>query len=166
MGTRIAVPASRMGNTAERLADDSIRRIAPQGVLASLLKKLLKLERECSIEKGPFTVFGLFLREEAPNRWDLVVSADWLDRDDRSLLVYLARKMTALLASSERIMVARIAIMSPKDDFIQTVLDSVRIEHGLEQLGQGEFGQVSIERAFVITSLRRTRAKRATRKIR
>ena len=34
---------------------------------------LLQVERSISREKGPFSLFALFLREEAPGKWALTL---------------------------------------------------------------------------------------------
>ena len=44
-----------------------------------LVKKFVSLERDVSAEKGGFSLFGLFHREEASfDKWDLVIAAPWL----------------------------------------------------------------------------------------
>ena len=37
--------------------------------------RLRKAMRDIAAEKGEFTLFGLFMRTDAPGTWDLVVSA-------------------------------------------------------------------------------------------
>jgi hypothetical protein len=34
-----------------------------------------EIERKLSSDKGPFTLFALFERQDIPSRWDLVVAA-------------------------------------------------------------------------------------------
>ncbi len=38
-------------------------------------------------EKGAFDLFALFLREDAPNKWDLLIAADWIDQDKAGAIV-------------------------------------------------------------------------------
>jgi hypothetical protein len=45
--------------------------------MRDLAVKLRGLERTLSEEKGPFNLFALLLREDAPDVWDLVVAAKW-----------------------------------------------------------------------------------------
>lgn len=48
--------------------------------------KLGRLEAKVSAQKGPFALFALFMREDVPDRWDLVISAPWIsDKSEASL---------------------------------------------------------------------------------
>lgn len=49
-----------------------------------------------SPKKRDFTLFGLFMRADAPGTWDLVVSAPWLEEGKLKAL----REFAALLAAS------------------------------------------------------------------
>lgn len=42
------------------------------------LNKFVLMERELSERYGEFNLFALFQRKNSPNRWDLLVAADWL----------------------------------------------------------------------------------------
>ena len=161
MGTRSTIQPRRVGDSKRRSADDRIRPGSAEGSLRSLIGKLQKIECECAVERGPFTVFGLFLRQDAPNRWDLVVSTGESESGRHALLVYLTKKLTTALTTSQRILISRIVTLDRKNRFIQDVLNSSSIEHGLHEIGEGDFGDVPVERAFVITSHKPTRTKRA-----
>jgi hypothetical protein len=43
--------------------------------MKELLGKFVELEQRLSQERGEFSLFALFLREDASDKWDLVVSA-------------------------------------------------------------------------------------------
>jgi len=47
--------------------------------MKELVEKPRKLEAEIAAEKGPFLLFALFLRQDAADRWDLVVAAPWIE---------------------------------------------------------------------------------------
>ena len=48
-----------------------------------LVEKLASLERDISSEKGDFSLFALFLREDAYDRWDLLVSSPWIEINEK-----------------------------------------------------------------------------------
>ena len=52
--------------------------------VAELTEKFTRLESQIAQEKGDFTLFALFMREDVPDRWDLIVSAPWLGDDKRA----------------------------------------------------------------------------------
>jgi hypothetical protein len=76
-----------------------------------MVEKVLPLALSISAEKGEFALFGLFLREDAPNRWDLVVAAPWLDRDRRGGMEYLAKKLRLRLTSEELLTLSGIVVL-------------------------------------------------------
>jgi hypothetical protein len=47
--------------------------------MKQMIEKLASLERDVASEKGEFSLFGLFLREDAEGKWDLLASAPWLE---------------------------------------------------------------------------------------
>ena len=65
--------------------------------MRELAEKLGRLERILSEEEGPFDLFALFLREDAPDVWDLVVAAKWIDADEPSALAAISRRVSASL---------------------------------------------------------------------
>jgi hypothetical protein len=62
-----------------------------------LTEKFAELESHIAEEKGPFTLFALFMREDAPDRWDLIVSAPWAGGDKRSVVDYFVGQIKARL---------------------------------------------------------------------
>jgi len=48
--------------------------------MKQILDKFVSLERDIASEKGEFSLFALFLREDAEDNWDLLASAPWLEK--------------------------------------------------------------------------------------
>ena len=59
------------------------------------IEKLASLERDIASEKGEFSLFALFLREDADDKWDLLASASWLEANNRASLAYLVNQLRA-----------------------------------------------------------------------
>ena len=57
-----------------------------------LVERFARLETQIAQEKGDFALFALFMREEVPDRWDLMVSASWAGGDDSATVDYRWRK--------------------------------------------------------------------------
>ena len=47
--------------------------------MKEVLNKLMSIEKESSAERGDYNLFALFLREDSSNKWDILVSADWIN---------------------------------------------------------------------------------------
>jgi len=62
-------------------------------MIKHLFEKLESLEKKIADERGEFSLFGLFLREDAEDRWDIVVAAPWLNADSMEDINYIAKKL-------------------------------------------------------------------------
>ena len=61
--------------------------------MKQIIEKLASLERDIASEKGEFSLFALFLREDAEDKWDLLASAPWLEPNNRESLEYLVNRL-------------------------------------------------------------------------
>lgn len=156
MGSRSAIQTSRVGNTSGRFADDSIGGDPVAGPLADLLTNLQNLEIKLSEEAGPFDLFGLFLRQESSGKWDLVVAAKWFGDEKRKALEVISARLKRSVGNEGIHLISRIVPLAPHDRFLSDLTSAITIEHGIHELGSCEFGDVSIARAFIVTSARRS----------
>lgn len=115
-------------------------------------EKLIAVEKELSQSKGPFELFALFLREEAPNRWDLVVSSDWARQDEKAAIDLLASKIRTVFTDQEMVMLSRLVVLDKDETSLNAVHNAMQIEHGLAELSDREFFGLAIKRAYLITS--------------
>ncbi len=120
--------------------------------MKDLAKRFVELEQEISQEKGEFELFALFLRENAPNRWDVVVAAPWIEIDQGLALRYLGEKLQRGLTTDQLMRLSHIAIIDADNPGLPDVTETVHVEHGLVEMRDQEFFGHSIERAFFITS--------------
>src|SRR3972149_4648130 len=68
-----------------------------EGIMKKFIEKIAILEQSISAEKGDFVLFALFLREDAQDKWDLVVSAPWLEVNKKESLSYLTNELRSHL---------------------------------------------------------------------
>jgi GH15 family glucan-1,4-alpha-glucosidase len=120
------------------------------------IEKLRSLENEISKEKGKFSLFALFLREDAADKWDLVVSAPWLMENQKEALDYLAKQLRDHLDDQELLSLSRIIFIDegdPRSEAIcQAIGRAIRIEHGIAEVKDSIFFGLEIKHAFIITS--------------
>jgi hypothetical protein len=77
----------------------------------SLTQKMTIVEQELAVEQGKFTLFALFLRENSPGLWDVLVSAPWIDKDRQAGLNIVVAKINACLEKSEVLKLSHIVIV-------------------------------------------------------
>ena len=118
------------------------------------LEKLALLEREVSDEKGDFSLFGLFLREDAQDedKWDLLVSALWLDADKKEGLACLAKEIQKRLEPDELLSISRIVVLERGNPILEAIHRTVNVKHGKVEVKDNNFFGVQITRAHISTS--------------
>jgi hypothetical protein len=118
------------------------------------LEKLTALEREISDEKGDFSLFGLFLREEAQDedKWDLLVAAPWLDADKKQGLAYLAKEVQKRLEPDELLSISRIVVLERGNPTLEAIHRAVNVKHGKVEVRNNNFFGVQITQAYINTS--------------
>ena len=115
---------------------------------------LLRVERSVSKEKGPFSLFALLLREEAPEKWDLVVSASWIEKDKRSALKLLSEHVRTSLSAADLPIISRIALADPSDPAVDAINRAVHVEHSAVEVKDGMFFGHQIRHAHIFASTR------------
>jgi hypothetical protein len=105
-----------------------------------------------SAEKGDFTLFGLFLREGSPGRWDLLVSAKWIDADEHEAIRTFADLLQQHLTRQQLLVFSHIhPVRTQANDFLQALQRKVgNVEHGLVEV-RGEIAGMLIEQGYVIS---------------
>ena len=122
--------------------------------MKQLVEKLVPLEREISADKGEFALFALFLREDAQDRWDLVVSASWIEADKKKALDYLVNQLQPRLKPQELLSISRIVLIDEDNPALEAIHKAIRAEHGTTEVRNSNFFGLQIEHAYIITSKR------------
>src|SRR5258708_613544 len=73
--------------------------------------KLISLANQIEDDKGPLELFGLFLRDDSPDLWDVVIAAPWLKADELASFEYVASRLREALAEEELVGLSRIVIL-------------------------------------------------------
>ena len=118
----------------------------------AFFEKFVKIEREVSEKRGSFALFGLFLREDSPNLWDLVVSAPWFGLSKVKTINFMFQQMKSRLKSKDLLLVSRIVVVDTSDPRVKAIQDQFQVEHGAIELLASEFFDMAMSRAFIVTA--------------
>jgi len=122
--------------------------------MKEIIQKLVRAEQEMAAEKGEFLLFALFLPEDAPSLWDLVVASPWIATDKADSLRYIADKVNSVLDPNEVVQLSRIVLIEPDDPSLVALQEAVHIEHGTTEIRDADFFGLPIKHAYLITSRR------------
>jgi hypothetical protein len=122
--------------------------------MKAFAEKLSVVEQSIAEEKGPFLLFALFLREDAPDLWDILVSAAWLENNKGEALRYLVPKLQKVASAGELSKLSRIVIIEKNQPALAAFQSAFHIEHGVVEVQSSNFFGLQIKHAYVITSRR------------
>ena len=122
--------------------------------MKELLDRFISLERNLSEQRGPFALFALFLREDAQDRWDVIVAAPWIEADRKSALTVLTDQIQRSLSPDELTQLSRVVIVDENNPALEAINSAVHVEHGAADVQDSNFFGLHIRRAFIITSQR------------
>jgi hypothetical protein len=120
--------------------------------MKELLEKLTTIEREVSADKGDFRLFALFLREDSPDKWDLLVSAPWADDDPPGASDYLARLVQSRLETDELLSLSRIVVLPPGNPSLMALVRTIHVQHGRVETRESNFSGIQIRHAYIVTA--------------
>jgi len=90
-------------------------------------EKIKSIGKEIDTEVGGVVLFGVFKPAVAPQRWDVIVSADWVDEDGTPAIYYVAHKLQERLTVDELVSLSRVEALPPSTDFVRSVLDAAHV---------------------------------------
>lgn len=117
-------------------------------------KKLRLVEQQIAEEKGPFLLFALFLREDAPDLWDLLISAPWIESNKGEALRYVVPKLQEVASRDELSKLSRVSIIEKNQPALAAIQSAFHVEHGLAEIRSSNFFGLQIKHAYIITSRR------------
>jgi hypothetical protein len=117
--------------------------------------KLRKAMRDIAEEKGEFTLFGIFMRTDAPGTWDLVVAAPWLEQGKLKALTELTQLLSRALGEKSLQQFSRVVTLSQDNPGLHAILSSVAVDDGEVRVQKSSLFGLDIEDGIIF------RAKRA-----
>lgn len=122
--------------------------------MKDLIDKLRLIETEISEKQGDFSLFALLLREDAPNRWDLVASAPWFWSDKKKTLDYIAKKLRSRLTSNELLTLSRIVLIEESNPTLHALQQDCQVHHTPIEVQDCNLFGLQIQRGYIFTSRR------------
>ena len=121
-------------------------------IIEKLKSEITALEKE----KGPLLIFALFLREDPLEKWDIIISATWLNSKEMSSYKLISSRLQEVLSESELLQFSRIVLLDPEDPVVSFLLDLQTIKNGGYKELSGEVlsdkFKFTIKRAYLLRS--------------
>jgi hypothetical protein len=122
--------------------------------LTDLKERFTRLESHIAKERGDFALFALFLREEVPDRWDLIAAAPWVVGNRQKATEYFISKIKSVLGSQDLMHLSRIVLVDPDHADVADLNREIAVEHGAVEVKDTTFSGLAVKHALIITSKR------------
>ena len=95
-----------------------------------ILNKLKSVVQSLEKDHKPILLFALFLREEALQQWDIVISASWLSSSEKNAYQIVVSKIQSVLSSSELVQISRVVILDHTDPVVPFLQEVCPLTNG------------------------------------
>lgn len=120
--------------------------------MSEFVAALEQIERELSQQRGSFTLFAIFERQDIPSRWDLVISAPWVEENNEQAMRLLAAEMKKRLPSTDVGRVSRIVLLDSNESSVRAITSEHHVEHGRIPIEEASSYGLPSDRGYLITS--------------
>ena len=94
------------------------------------IEKFRQAMNEISAKKGKFEFFGLFQYESAPDQWDLVVSARWMEGSRLKGLREFVDLAAPLIGNEDMRVVSKVVPLNHDNPYLREILETVGVDNG------------------------------------
>jgi len=122
--------------------------------IEKIVEKLKSCEKIMAEEKGPFDLFGLFLRDDAPDKWDLVIAGEWIEKDADESFFYVIDMLTRGLPKEDMLKLSRVVVLKKKNPDLEAMYRAIGGGRNIRIKDSIFFG-LQIKEAYIITLRRR-----------
>jgi len=120
--------------------------------MRQLLEKFRTIEQDLSKQKGDFVLFALIELEEVQNKWDVVVSATWLEEGKKKDLDFVIKQIQSKFSNDEMMFLAKVVLLDPSEPFVKNITSVVSVKGGSLEIKDSAFNNTFVKHAYVITS--------------
>jgi hypothetical protein len=117
-----------------------------------LIQKMVKIEKYLARQQGNFRLFALFLRDGSPGKWDVLVSANWIDANKQQALKIVIEQLTKKLNKDELVSLSRVVVIKKDNEGLLAVNQFMPKENGIAEIHDKNFFGLDIKQAFFISS--------------
>jgi len=106
-------------------------------------------------QKGEFKLFALFLRDGSPGKWDVLVSAKWIDANKQQALKIITEQLTTKLNKDELISLSRVVVINQDNEALSAINQFLPAGKKIVEIHDKNFFCLDIKEAFFFSPSRK-----------
>jgi hypothetical protein len=118
--------------------------------MSTLFEKIAAVATEVASERGAFTLFAIMHRADAPDWWDVVVAAPWLDAEGMKDYRYFAQKLGKFHDWDQTPRLSHVSILKLDNPVVRALLASRDLEVGKICAINEPAGPVDFDKGFLV----------------
>lgn len=116
------------------------------------IDKFVAIKNQLKQENGEFTFFGLFLRDDAPDKWDVLVAAPWAEADSQAALKTVSAAITSSLSASELLRLSRVVILDHDNPMLRAIWAAMKFKDGVGHFVDCNINGLQVRHAYILES--------------
>jgi hypothetical protein len=124
---------------------------------------LRRAMHQIASQKGDFTLFALFRRANGLGRWDLVVSAPWLESGNLKVRGKLVDLLAKSIGRKSLVEFARVEPIPSNNPTVKFILANIPVDDGERRIQSTDLFDLQIEEAIILRAKRPVPKKPARR---
>ena len=118
-----------------------------------MVEKFKKILMKIKESRGAVSVFAIIKMDEITDKWSVVFSAHWIDKENKTeVFNYLRGLLLEHLSAEEIPTIARLGLFLNNEHLIQLILKSVKVENGEVNLKDTALNGYKIHEAYIFES--------------
>jgi hypothetical protein len=105
-------------------------------------------------QKGDFTLFALFRRANGLGRWDLVVSAPWLEKGKSKAFSELVDLLAKSIDKRSFLQLARVEPIPSNNPTVKFILANIPVDDGERRIQSTDLFDLQIDEAIILRAKR------------
>jgi len=115
----------------------------------TLTQKMSHIVKYLTDKQGHFKLFALFLRDNSPHNWDVVVSAQWIDKNEQEALKLISQQLTSQLTKNELISLSHIVTIKTNDENLKQIRQFIPVkDNSTAEIQNSSFFGLDIKQAI------------------
>lgn len=111
---------------------------------------------------SPIYLWALFEHEDAPGKWDVVLSSEGSDKNPASAIRAISKHLVPELESAELAAVSRIVIIPSEEPSVLALAQSMAVQSSSVEISECNFMGLEVRHAFLFQTQRPPRTRRAS----
>ncbi len=123
-----------------------------------IIEKLKLMIKDLEKVHGPLLICAIFLRDGDLNKWDIIISASWLNPTEMQSYKLISSKLQETLNEAELVQFSRMVLLAAEDSVVSYLLNLETISNGgYQELRADDLSEkfkFTIKRAYLLRSQR------------